>query len=525
MQRLLFVALIAVASASAQGIKTAIENYNKLIDACTTAQCREEDGAEQAAKIIQLLTTQSSRGLLSPAGEDTNEGRRIALRLLPDRLLGATSGAGGGTALASLPGVTELISAAMESGAFQRSTAGTVSTFRANVVGATRLLSGDCPKGSLQAYPACIAEDRSGWRGLSVLLSFDTARSDQPAPSAATLSNPVAAVLLRGRNGLAAAGIRYEFFRPANQATQRAKVDWKNGVEGLRTTGGKYGEALAGPAELIVKLLAAGLPAELNARLLKTDPAKRQAVAEQFFAERILPEKLTVSQQAWSDFQGARAAYLAQQVKFYKETLDRRLFTVEFTHQRPKDEPEYANVKFVLGHTAGTHQEKVSLNDREVAVDVPNWNITFNLGFDFFWDKKQVQKDRSLRDFHVALQADRKLWKWRFLGQPTFTLAGYYQRLTDDAVLSFNSDAIVPGTGIPLPKPANVILKGTKGDVGIAQARLSIPLKDSGVSVPLAVSWSNRTELLRLPGNNVRGHFGLLFDMDKLITSLQGKAR
>jgi hypothetical protein len=107
------------------------------------------------------------------------------------------------------------------------------------------------------------------------------------------------------------------------------------------------------------------------------------------------------------------------------------------------------------------------------------------------------------------------------LNQPTFTLAGYYQRLTDDMVLEFNSDAIAPGTIIPLPKPADAILKGTKGDVGIAQAKLSIPLSASGVSFPIAISWSNRTEFLKVPGNDVRAHFGVLFDLDKLLSSLK----
>ena len=201
------------------------------------------------------------------------------------------------------------------------------------------------------------------------------------------------------------------------------------------------------------------------------------------------------------------------------------MFTLEFTHQRPKDEQEYGNLNFIYGDTVGKHEEKVTLDSATESVIVPTWNLTLNVGLNFFYEKQPVQKDRFLRDFHAAFQADRKLWRWKFLNTPTFTLAGYYQRLTDDAVLSFNSDAIVPGTGIVLPKPANVILKGTKGGVGIAQAKLTIPFKDSGVSFPMAITWSNRTEMLKAPGNDVRGNFGLLFDMDKLMTAFKGKAK
>lgn len=38
----------------------------------------------------------------------------------------------------------------------------------------------------------------------------------------------------------------------------------------------------------------------------------------------------------------------------------------------------------------GTHQEEIALNGLNDTVDVPNWNLTFNMGVNFFWDKKQV---------------------------------------------------------------------------------------------------------------------------------------
>ena len=285
-------------------------------------------------------------------------------------------------------------------------------------------------------------------------------------------SDFASAILLRAKRGLTSSGIRYEFFRPANQNTREAKDKWKTGIESLRKTGAAYGEALAnGPAEVVVTLLADGFPEKLNEELMKRSPGERQETAEKFFADQVRSKQLSISQEKWTAFQTARNAHLKQQVAFYKDTLDRRLFTLEFTYQRPKDEPEYGSLTFVWGRTVGTHEEVVSLNGLNDKVAVPNWSLTFNTGVNYFWDKDQVQKDRWLRDFQVAFQADRKLWKWKFLNQPTLTLAGYYQRLTDDAVISFNSDAIVPNTGIVLPKPANVILKNTKGDVGIAQVK------------------------------------------------------
>ena len=236
--------------------------------------------------------------------------------------------------------------------------------------------------------------------------------------------------------------------------------------------------------------------------------AKAQEIVNQFLAA---PGHQIAATQ-WTDFRAAQKSVQIDGVKFFQDALNRKLFTLEYTHQRPKDEPEYGNARFVYGRSWGNHIDETTM------LKIPNWEMTFNIGANFFYPNSTV-KDHTLRDFQTALQFDRKLWKWTFLNQPRFTLAGYYQRVTDDLVLEFNSDAIVPNTSIVLPKPANVILKGTKGDVGIAQAKLTIPLRN-GISFPLAVSWSNRTEFLRVPGNDVRGHFGFLFDLEKLFSSL-----
>lgn len=509
-------------------VDRAINNYNKVTQNCAENSCKE-DAQEAAADILQRLIAQrpsaGNRLLPLPVSEDLGEGRRIAMRLMPEWQAGASPATGGGTALTSLASVAELIAAAMESGAFQRSTAGAVSTIRVNPVGAARLLAGQCPAGSFAEFPLCIAEDRSRWRGLSFMTSFDSSRGDQTAPgNAAKPAASASAVFLRAKRGLASAGIRYDFYKPANQNTKEFLNAWKTGAKELTKAAVAYSEVYADALLPITKsALIRGLPAKLHERLQKIDPSERRAVAEKFFREHLEEELVTLPSGKLGTFQKVRREFLQSQLAFYRDTLERRLFSLEFQHQRPKDELEYGSITFIWGDTAGKHTEE----DKQSGVPavVPNWSFTVNAGANFFYDKVQVQKDRALRDFHVSFQADRRLWNWKVLNKPTFTLAGYYQRLTDDAVLSFNSDAIVPDTGIALPKPANVILKDTKGNVGIVQAKLTIPLHDAGVSFPMAVTWSNRTELMRLPGNDVRGHFGMQFDIDKLLGSFKAPAK
>ncbi|MCP5114675.1 MAG: hypothetical protein GY953_27925, partial [bacterium] len=77
-------------------------------------------------------------------------------------------------------------------------------------------------------------------------------------------------------------------------------------------------------------------------------------------------------------------------------------------------------------------------------------------------------------------------------------------------------DTQVPGLSIPLPGAAAEVLD-TKGSIWIAQAKLSFPIGKSGVSIPLSVSWANRTELIK--ANEVRGQFGFTFNLDQILSS------
>ena len=52
------------------------------------------------------------------------------------------------------------------------------------------------------------------------------------------------------------------------------------------------------------------------------------------------------------------------------------------------------------------------------------------------------------------------------------------------------------------------------------QAKLTIPVKGSGVKIPLSVTASNRTELIK--ERDVRASFGVSFDLDPLIGGLLG---
>jgi hypothetical protein len=81
-------------------------------------------------------------------------------------------------------------------------------------------------------------------------------------------------------------------------------------------------------------------------------------------------------------------------------------------------------------------------------------------------------------------------------------------------VLNIGPGNLLPGTSIELPSDAAVLL-GPKGHMAVLQAKVTLKLGASGVKMPLAISWSNRTELLK--ANDVRGQVGLTYDFDFLL--------
>ena len=117
-----------------------------------------------------------------------------------------------------------------------------------------------------------------------------------------------------------------------------------------------------------------------------------------------------------------------------------------------------------------------------------------------------------LRDFQLSGEFDKPFGGTPDEPRGTLSLAGYGQYQYDPTVLNITAGNLVPGTNIPLPGDAQVLL-GTAGWLGVAQGKLTINLK-KGLSIPVAVKWSNKTDLLK--GDDVRGQVGLSYDLSAL---------
>jgi hypothetical protein len=108
-----------------------------------------------------------------------------------------------------------------------------------------------------------------------------------------------------------------------------------------------------------------------------------------------------------------------------------------------------------------------------------------------------------MRDVEATAQVDIPLPQISSIGKPTLTFSGLYMDLINQ----------------PLGQPllVNGVPESRTGNIGLFQGKFTIPAsKGSGVSVPLAFTYSNRTELIKQ--SDVRGSIGVTFNLDSIFS-------
>jgi hypothetical protein len=214
-------------------------------------------------------------------------------------------------------------------------------------------------------------------------------------------------------------------------------------------------------------------------------------------------ERIDSLKQAEAEYNKAMATALAP-------LLLKAQATFEYHHLSPANQANMSSFRFVMDKKIW--RKKRLTADTAAPADDYEALLTLNLGATIYENLPEGVRSGRWRDAQLAGQFDRKVGPARWQTRPFLSIAGYYQYQKENAILQFQQTAQTPLVPIPLPKPAVEVLD-TKGHIGIIQAKLTLPL--GGVlALPLAISWSNRTELIK--ANEVRGQFGITVDIDKL---------
>jgi hypothetical protein len=419
-----------------------------------------------------------------------------------DQQTGSTAQAGGTTDLVSRPSTPQLLGLAVEVGALTQTVSGTVATFRGNVDSVLRAIAGE--------PISCLGcSGKAGLKNLNFGASFDLDRQGTQQVSASGAGNtstpPVSTLLLPSSSRqLSAIYVRYDIFNPKDTRSSQFQQAWASWFSAHQPDLASAGDdLLKAISDFLVPVIKdqkyQNLRVTYFARLNAASPAQIESVLDEYLsqtlavARSVLP---TFDQQMLT----VRASY-AKYSQVYEDAFvilrGKPQFSFEYTFNRPVDQPETHNLRFVFGFNP--FQGKML--------------FSANLAGTFYNEVPVGSKYGRLRDFQVAAQLDRPLGNV-FTHPAVFTIAGYAQYQFDPSVINISPGLLVPGTNITLPGDAQVLL-GQSGTLGVAQAKITLKLGDSGWQIPIGVSWANRTELLN--ATDVRGHVGITYDLDALL--------
>jgi len=125
---------------------------------------------------------------------------------------------------------------------------------------------------------------------------------------------------------------------------------------------------------------------------------------------------------------------------------------------------------------------------------------TLNASANFFNDTRSGMKG-NFRDFQIAGKWDIAIGHIpAFIAKGTLTFSGLFEHLHQKPL------------GIDLT--INDVAVNQPGNMGVFQAKYTVPMGDSGIQIPISFTASNRTELVK--EKDIRGNIGITFDLDKL---------
>jgi hypothetical protein len=437
--------------------------------------------------------------------------------------VGGAPSSGGSTNLVTKPTVTDFISLAAESGAFTDTLNSTTMTIQANALGLTKYFS------NLPVFERWNSGFADAIQPLSFTVTLNVAQSGQSKATAASPANPgtpnLGAILLPSNNAsFSSFGANYAIYKPYNLQDKNFQANWKAAVAANQKALDAAGKPIA---DAVNKLFAGNTVDTIISKTATnlSDWHKAGGDAEKggnfdqlvlayskyddAFGEAVLasspdaPTNVLTLNQALDAFSQAVYTVLDQ-------ARGKPLATISYLYSSLEGKP--ATHAFTL---AGGYLFKG--DDPQRRTFLTGAQLTANFTTTIYASLPTGAVYGRLRDLQVSGEFDKPFGGTPAAPRGTWSVAAYGQYQYDPTVLNITAGNIVPGTTIPLPGDAQVLL-GTAGWLGVAQGKVVINL-NKGLSIPVALKWSNKTDLLK--GSDVRGQIGLSYDLSalsKLIT-------
>lgn len=451
-----------------------------LIDFLSPTGTQNQRRIDSALARPNILSASDAEALLW-------QGIAIGRTKLIDKQSGGTPNSSGTTSTVSRGAVSSLLNVAVENGALARTTRGTATTFRGNLLGLMNLATG------ASQLPYCPVQQHCGaGRALLDSISFNATFDPQPVPSS---------VITSTTKQIRDWGARWDW-RTRNKILSPA---WKQDPSFARLVelAEAYAPALAKSAE--------DLPPAERQRILQkylplfTAPA---AVGARFnqLTQSILAEFVAAKQQTAGSNEDARnefttqGAYLGARDQILNKYTEGWNTAIEVNSLHPLEQPSYWNARAILALTFSKARP-----------------LTWTANAAASWyQHKQGAGIRKLRDLQFSTEISKKVQRPNDVSMTI--AAGYYmQWMAQEALLNIDSSSsTLPGTAIPASAIALRLL-GTKGAIHVGQVRFTFSHPDWPVSIPVSINMSNRSEFI--PDSKLRpsAHLGISLDFDQLM--------
>jgi hypothetical protein len=430
---------------------------------------------------------------------------------------GANSGASGSTSLVAKPTTTDLISLAAESGAFTQTVNGTTLTAKANMNGLLRYVSDE----NFAEIHSPTAADKI-LQPITLAATFNVAQSGSTATQTtgqATSSTPtnILSVLLPSNNiSFTSLSANVAIWRRYTPTSKKFLSAWNNAVNDNQTVITNAASQLYTDSQKAFpnRDKVNSDPTVVKARTTWQEDAKvdvNNKNFDKFVDDFIVYMKVYIAamkSNAGSDYEqnivtvGTDLASLQTIRGNVLAAARGTLATLSYTYSTPSGKPATHDATAIFGYVWQTGDQ-----------------LTFNAAGSWYATIPPGANYGRVKDYQFTGEYDHPFGKDKTSPRAVFSVAGYGQYQYTANILNITVANVVPGTNISVPTNSQVFTS-TPGWLGIAQTKLVFNI-GKGASIPVAVKWSNKTDLLS--DSDWKGQFGFSYDISALKSILAPK--
>jgi hypothetical protein len=420
-----------------------------------------------------------------------------AMEARVDKQVGASPNSSGSTSLAMKGLVPEILGVAVERGALNREVKGTTVTFRATPAGVVKALQG---QGLLDMYadysrsPALRVASR-----FSAAASFDTSRGSAAGTFTADSQQ------LAGWSVRAAAINQRDPASPPYRALwtslARDSRAYDSAVDALRAALPGWTAFVSWNASLVTKVTdTVDTPWKTDHDTAAAMGRFKALLEAEFAGLEKLPNTPPTVTSALDAYVAGLTEVQAAIDSIYDFAGKGMLLTLDWSTARDATLPDLYTV-------TGVWEAGVGASRRT--------DVTVNGAANFYRSKPQ-SVSHQFKNFDLTMQVDHPLGRILALPAVTLTVSARYSYLPRDTVAP-----ALAATATTAASPAAAV--APQGSIGVIQAKLTIPVKGTGMKIPLSITASNRTELIK--EKDVRASFGFTLDLDALVGGLRESKR